>query len=166
MLDDESEDLDKGGNNSSWAWDHFIQLSSDPKKPKSKCQHCGLKAKTISYATKRNDDDGKLIATSYNEEKCIEALARLQKFKSCAEKEKISSNKLLCLDVPTRWNSTYLMLDSAEKFQKAFERIFICDFDTFMRHLCMVHSQLKNWCDSKDIFMKHMVENMKKKYDK
>ncbi|KAK3218761.1 hypothetical protein Dsin_012731 [Dipteronia sinensis] len=34
--------------------------------------------------------------------------ARLQKFKSCAKIEKMSSNKLLCLDVPTRWNSTYL----------------------------------------------------------
>ncbi|CAL5336331.1 unnamed protein product [Camellia sinensis] len=28
---------------------------------------------------------------------------------------------MLCLDVPTRWNSTYLMLEVAEKFQKAFE---------------------------------------------
>ena len=26
------------------------------------------------------------------------------------------------LDVPTRWNSTYRMLDVATKFQKAFER--------------------------------------------
>ncbi|KAK3189129.1 hypothetical protein Dsin_028690 [Dipteronia sinensis] len=140
--------------------------------------------------------------------------ARLQKFKSCAEREKISSKKLLCLDVPTRWNSTYLMLESAEKFQKAFEmledhdtqyfrdfclgedkgaptsldweyaRCFIkflkvffhatlkfsgslfVTFNTFLRHLCMVHSQLQNWCDSKDIFLKHMAENMKKKYDK
>ncbi|KAK2639012.1 hypothetical protein Ddye_026807 [Dipteronia dyeriana] len=66
-------------------------------------------------------DEGKLIATSYNEEKCRESLARLQKFKSCTEREKISLKKVLCLDVPTRWNSTYWMLESAEKFQKAFE---------------------------------------------
>lgn len=48
--------------------------------------------------------------------------SRLQKFKSCVEMEKIESKSLLCLDVPTRWNSTYMMLDAAIKFQKAFER--------------------------------------------
>ncbi|KAK3231390.1 hypothetical protein Dsin_003271 [Dipteronia sinensis] len=106
------------------------------------------------------------------------------------------------------------MLESAEKFQKAFERLedhdtqYFRDFclgedkgaptsldwefarcfikflkvffdatlkfsgslfvtsNTFLRHLCMVHSQLQNWCNSKDIFLKHMAENMKKKYDK
>ena len=47
----------------------------------------------------------------------------LVKFKSCVEKEKIESKKLLSLDVPTRWNSTYLMLENAIKFQKAFERM-------------------------------------------
>ena len=47
--------------------------------------------------------------------------ARLQKFKSCIKQEKIESNALLCLDIETRWNSTYLMIESALKFQKAFE---------------------------------------------
>ncbi|KAL0290415.1 UNVERIFIED_CONTAM: Zinc finger BED domain-containing protein RICESLEEPER 2 [Sesamum calycinum] len=49
--------------------------------------------------------------------------ARLKAFKRCVEKEKIDSKSLLCLDVETRWNSTYLMLDAAEKFEKAFERL-------------------------------------------
>ncbi|XP_024021000.1 zinc finger BED domain-containing protein RICESLEEPER 2-like [Morus notabilis] len=48
--------------------------------------------------------------------------ARLLKFKSCVEREKIEYKGLVCLDVPTRWNSTYMMLDAAIKFQKAFER--------------------------------------------
>ena len=52
---------------------------------------------------------------------------RLQKFKSAAEMEKLSTQKLVCLDVTTRWNSTYLMLDSATYFQKAFERLEITD---------------------------------------
>ena len=39
------------------------------------------------------------------------------------KERKFLQKKLLCLDVPTRWNSTYLMLESAEKFQKAFERL-------------------------------------------
>ncbi|KAI9083360.1 hypothetical protein K1719_034726 [Acacia pycnantha] len=29
---------------------------------------------------------------------------------------------MLCLDVPTRWNSTYLMLETAQKFEAAFKR--------------------------------------------
>nr|XP_048321191.1 zinc finger BED domain-containing protein RICESLEEPER 2-like [Ziziphus jujuba var. spinosa] len=49
--------------------------------------------------------------------------ARLQKFKEYAAQEKIESNSLVFLDVPTRWNSTYLMLEAALKFQKAFERL-------------------------------------------
>lgn len=48
--------------------------------------------------------------------------ARLQKFKRCAEKEKIEYKGGLILDVPTRWNSTFQMLDVALKFEKAFGR--------------------------------------------
>uniref|UniRef100_A0A7N0ZQW8 BED-type domain-containing protein n=1 Tax=Kalanchoe fedtschenkoi TaxID=63787 RepID=A0A7N0ZQW8_KALFE len=48
--------------------------------------------------------------------------SRLQKFKECIACEKIESKSLLCLDVCTRWNSTYMMLDAALKFEKAFER--------------------------------------------
>ena len=47
--------------------------------------------------------------------------ARLKKFKECADSEGIECSKSLCLDVPTRWNSTYLMLSTAEKYEKAFE---------------------------------------------
>ena len=52
---------------------------------------------------------------------------RLKKFKECVQREKIESKKLLCLDVSTRWNSTYLMLNSAIKFERAFERFGDCD---------------------------------------
>ncbi|KAI4328709.1 hypothetical protein L6164_021043 [Bauhinia variegata] len=48
---------------------------------------------------------------------------RLQKFKQAAHVEKISSGASLCFDVPTRWNSTYTMLEHAIPFQKAFERL-------------------------------------------
>ncbi|KAF7832006.1 zinc finger BED domain-containing protein RICESLEEPER 2-like [Senna tora] len=49
--------------------------------------------------------------------------SRLAKFKQCIEQAKITSQSLVCLDVPTRWNSTYLMLEAAQKFQIAFERL-------------------------------------------
>ncbi|XP_027155111.1 zinc finger BED domain-containing protein RICESLEEPER 2-like [Coffea eugenioides] len=53
--------------------------------------------------------------------------ARAQRFKSCIEKERIESKNLVCLDVETRWNSTFLMLEAALKFQKAFELLETVD---------------------------------------
>ena len=35
----------------------------------------------------------------------------------------MESKSLLSLDVPTRWNSTYIMLETAEKFEKVFLRM-------------------------------------------
>ena len=49
--------------------------------------------------------------------------ARMEKFKRCVDKERIDCKTLVCLDVSTRWNSTYLMLEAAQKYQKAFERL-------------------------------------------
>ena len=49
------------------------------------------------------------------------SLQRQSTFNLCAENEKVGFKSQLCLDVPTRWNYTYLML--AEKYQKAFERL-------------------------------------------
>lgn len=49
--------------------------------------------------------------------------SRLRKFKACVELENIESKSLVCLDVETRWNSTYLMLESALKFERAFSNM-------------------------------------------
>ena len=48
---------------------------------------------------------------------------RFEIFKQCAEKQKINCKSLLCLDVPTRWNSTNQMLEAACKFENAFVRM-------------------------------------------
>ncbi|KAK9903181.1 hypothetical protein M0R45_001192 [Rubus argutus] len=48
---------------------------------------------------------------------------RLDIFKKCVEKVKIESKGLVIMDVPTRWNSTFLMLQAALKFRQAFDRL-------------------------------------------
>ena len=45
---------------------------------------------------------------------------RNQTFRSFMERLSIEPKSLLCLDVPIRWNSTYLMLETTEKFEKVF----------------------------------------------
>ncbi|CAA0830409.1 Unknown protein [Striga hermonthica] len=49
--------------------------------------------------------------------------SRLALFKKAVVREKIDYKGLVCLDVPTRWNSTYLMLDSTLKLKRAFKRM-------------------------------------------
>jgi hypothetical protein len=44
-------------------------------------------------------------------------------FNQLAESLKIGSKKNVCLDVTTRWNSTYMMLDAAAKFDMVFIRL-------------------------------------------
>ena len=39
------------------------------------------------------------------------------------KKEKVGFKSQLCLDVPTRWNYTFMMLEKAKKYQNAFERL-------------------------------------------
>ena len=48
---------------------------------------------------------------------------RNQTFWSFMERLGMESKSFLCLDVPTRWNSTYLMLETAKKFKKVFLRM-------------------------------------------
>ncbi|XP_024179003.1 zinc finger BED domain-containing protein DAYSLEEPER-like [Rosa chinensis] len=49
--------------------------------------------------------------------------SRLDTFKMCVEKEILDVRKVCILDVPTRWNSTFLMLETAMELRKAFDRL-------------------------------------------
>ena len=55
--------------------------------------------------------------------------ARSKLFDECALKSKVPCKGSVCLDVPTRWNSTFIMLDLALKFEKAFKRMKQEDLD-------------------------------------
>ncbi|KAH0711371.1 hypothetical protein KY289_007330 [Solanum tuberosum] len=65
--------------------------------------------------------------------------ARTRNFVKCCEVQKIDCSKTLSLDVPTRWNSTYLMLEATQNFEKAFDRFDLFDehFKTYLStHIC------------------------------
>ena len=50
---------------------------------------------------------------------------RFRIFKKCIAEQNLSSQSAVCLDFPNMWDYTYLMLEGAEKFEKAFERLKI-----------------------------------------
>ncbi|KAL9147291.1 hypothetical protein ABFS82_13G164100 [Erythranthe guttata] len=52
---------------------------------------------------------------------------RLEKFREYARDEGIEGQPMVCLDVCTRWNSTYLMLVHALKFSKVFNMLRLLD---------------------------------------
>ncbi len=52
---------------------------------------------------------------------------RFEKFLETVKDANIQSKSLLSLDVPTKWNSIYLMLKAAEKCERAFDRMVIND---------------------------------------
>jgi hypothetical protein len=48
---------------------------------------------------------------------------RLEKFKEILEEEKVDIKTFLKNDVPTRWNSTYIMLKAANVYEKVFTKL-------------------------------------------
>jgi hypothetical protein len=49
--------------------------------------------------------------------------SRMVKFKEIVEEEKLTDKPFLKADIPTRWNSTYIMLKSAIVYEKVFTRL-------------------------------------------
>ncbi|XP_073137156.1 zinc finger BED domain-containing protein RICESLEEPER 2-like [Henckelia pumila] len=122
--------------------------------------------------------------------------SKLSKSKECAEIEKIESKNSLCLDVSTRWNSTLLMLNVAQKFErvdrldeqdpcfkldlqiKVLSDIVDDDIEvlhlgslyvtsnTFAHEISSIHNILKEWQESDDFDIYSMRMKMRKKFDK
>jgi len=53
--------------------------------------------------------------------------ARFARFKACVKQEGICYKALVCLDVQTRWNSTYLMLEASLKYKDTFVKLDMQD---------------------------------------
>ncbi|XP_075099895.1 zinc finger BED domain-containing protein RICESLEEPER 2-like [Nicotiana tabacum] len=106
--------------------------------------------------------------------------ARWKKFKECCDLDRITSKKSLCLDVPTRWNSTYLMLKVATVYEKAFTKY--CDIDYGLMSCtsnCICENgqpaspllssdwdSVRQLMQNEDAFLREMTKNMKEKFDK
>ncbi|KAK8564885.1 hypothetical protein V6N12_058465 [Hibiscus sabdariffa] len=101
--------------------DDLMRMSSSDESPKEPEEV--MKAPTNA----KNKRKGKKTVEAISERVCAavkyvrSSPARLQKFKACVEERKINSKSLVCLDIETRWNSTFSMLKSALVFTKAFK---------------------------------------------
>ncbi|KAG2708411.1 hypothetical protein I3760_05G192200 [Carya illinoinensis] len=117
----------------------------------------------------------------------VASKSRLKQFSEIAKQLQLPSKKLI-LDVPTRWNSTYLMLDAAIQFKEVFPRY--SDRDRCFEWVPTVEEwgQVENVCQLLAIFnevtnivsgrhlgkksrdeneyMKSMVRKMSAKFDK
>jgi hypothetical protein len=56
---------------------------------------------------------------------------RLALFKSCIERKQLGCKSSLKLDVSTRWNSTYIMLEVTQKYERAFDLMIDEDLNLF-----------------------------------
>ncbi|KAK2641769.1 hypothetical protein Ddye_023532 [Dipteronia dyeriana] len=120
--------------------------------------------------------------------------SRLERFKKVVAHEKIGTKGLVVLDVPTRWNSTYLMLESAVKLRKAFERLGEEDIqyvnyfrddendhkrigimpsaslrvtsNIYFKSWCTIRNQLNSLTTERDLLVSKIALSMQQKFDK
>ncbi|KAH9758173.1 BED-type domain-containing protein [Citrus sinensis] len=90
---------------------------------------------------------------------------RLQAFKQCAQQVKCP-NGTVVLDCPTRWNSTYLMLMTALKFQAAFDRMQSVTSNLCYDTIGLIESSLTALEGSKDPWVVAMAYQIREKFDK
>ncbi|XP_028788017.1 zinc finger BED domain-containing protein RICESLEEPER 2-like [Neltuma alba] len=156
-------------------WEHFERPSLDSKgELRAKCEGFkGLLSELEprfhipSQATITRDCLKLYLQEATNLRRCIESIrnavkyvrsspARFHKFKQLVEKMKIDSKSLLIMDCPTRWNSTYIMLERAIKFNNVFERMEKEDIDNttnFLKKKLVGPPDALDWKDAKDFVL-------------
>ncbi|KAF7150585.1 hypothetical protein RHSIM_Rhsim02G0186500 [Rhododendron simsii] len=103
--------------------------------------------------------------------------SRMAEFWSCVEKEGITCRLKPCLDVSTRWNYTYFMLERALTYQKAFDRL--CDDPSFKLNVREEEideafddvdgfegMDIVKLCETDDSELHDMALGMREKFDK
>ncbi|KAL0712772.1 hypothetical protein Bca4012_019750 [Brassica carinata] len=94
-----------------------------------------LKQSTLMHQPKKDKDGEDSISRIRSAVRYVRSSpARLDKFKECLLHLKLSSTSGVSLDVETRWNSTYLMLESALKLKRGFDMLELED-DKFLVEL-------------------------------
>ncbi|GKC24952.1 zinc finger BED domain-containing protein RICESLEEPER 2-like protein [Tanacetum coccineum] len=87
---------------------------------------------------------------------------RIEKFTKCAQSARCDSTKSLILDCPTRWNSTYAMLEVAHVYEDAFARYDLedVDFGTHIRSKGHSVPTSNDWTKAKKLchFLKSFYE--------
>ncbi|KAK2642044.1 hypothetical protein Ddye_023807 [Dipteronia dyeriana] len=106
---------------------------------------------------------------------------RKQKFLDCCKQVSLDSNMGLKQDVPTRWNSTYLMLQSAIYYRRAWFSLELSDnnfkhcpssrtkyptSNLFLPKVFSTYMILKQNKESSDVFLQKMAIQMYNKYYK
>ena len=86
---------------------------------------------------------------------------RITRFMNYANNEDCGCSKSLCLDVSTRWNSTYLMLNIAQAYERAFE--ILLEHDATYREKMNSKGEAPTQCDWKNVrtlvtFLEHFYE--------
>ncbi|GJT90850.1 copia protein [Tanacetum coccineum] len=78
---------------------------------------------------------------------------RIEKFDKCARSARCDSTKTLVLDVPTRWNSTYNMLEVAHEYKDAFARYDLEDveFGVHIRNKGHSVPTAEDWVNAKKL---------------
>ncbi|KAL5808284.1 hypothetical protein ACOSQ3_028975 [Xanthoceras sorbifolium] len=122
------------------------------------------------------------VATIRNAVKFVKSSpSRFDKFKKYVEYKKIQDKGLVVLDVCTRWNSTYLMLVNALKFNvKVFVQFLKTFYDVTMlfsaslsvtSNLCFhkwgtINNQLMKMSSEGNLLVRYMASTMKIKFEK